>query len=176
MNEDIFAGQWKQMRGELKSWWGRLTDDDLERVGGRKDQLVGLVQEKYGYVREHAEHEVERRLKEFDAQSTGVVASMTAKVQVFGATAVTKANEAATVVGDKIGSMASVIRENAPHDGTVAKVATAVVDGLDSASSYLKEKKYDRLAKDVMALVRTYPVQSLVIGIGLGYLLARRPR
>jgi uncharacterized protein YjbJ (UPF0337 family) len=176
MNEDIFAGQWKQMRGELKSWWGRLTDDDLERVGGHKDQLVGLVQEKYGYVREHAEHEVERRLKEFEDQSTGVVASMRAKAQEFGATAVTKVNEAATVVGDKIGSMASVIRENAPRDGTVANVATAVVDGLDSASSYLKEKKFDHVAKDATALVRTYPVASLLIGIGLGYLLARRSK
>ena len=39
MNEDIFAGQWKQMRGELKSWWGRLADDDLEQIGGHKDQL-----------------------------------------------------------------------------------------------------------------------------------------
>jgi uncharacterized protein YjbJ (UPF0337 family) len=176
MNEDIFAGQWKQMRGELKSWWGRLGDDDLERVGGQKDQLIGLVQSKYGYVREHAEQEVERRLKEFSDQSSGVVASMTAKAQEFGATAATKANEAATVVGDKIGSMANVIRENAPHDGAVASVATAVVDGLDSASSYLKEKKFDYLAKDVTALVRTYPVQSLLIGIGLAYLLARRSR
>ena len=176
MNEDIFAGQWKQMRGELKSWWGRLDDDDLERVGGQKEQLIGLVQAKYGYVREHAEQEVERRLKEFSDQSSGVVASMTAKAQEFGATAATKANEAATVVGDKIGSMANVIRENAPHDGAVASVATAVVDGLDSASSYLKEKKFGYLAKDVAVLVRTYPVQFLLIGVGLGYLLARRSR
>jgi uncharacterized protein YjbJ (UPF0337 family) len=176
MNEDVFAGQWKQMRGELKSWWGRLGDDDLEKVGGQKDQLIGLVQSKYGYVREHAEQEVERRLKEFADQSSGVVASLTAKAQEFSATAATKANEAATVVGDKIGSMANVIRENAPREGATASVATAVVGGLDSASSYLKEKKFDHLSKDVTALVRTYPVQSLLIGIGLGYLLARRSR
>ena len=48
--------------------------------------------------------------------------------------------------------------------------------GLESASSYLKEKKFDHLAKDVTALVHTYPVQSLLIGVGLGYLLARRTR
>jgi hypothetical protein len=35
MNQDIFAGQWKQMRGELKAWWGKLADDDFERIGGR---------------------------------------------------------------------------------------------------------------------------------------------
>jgi len=65
MNADVFAGQWKQMRGELKSWWGKLADDDLDRIGGQKDKLIGLVQEKYGYARATAEQEVERRFKEF---------------------------------------------------------------------------------------------------------------
>ena len=36
VNRDIFAGKWKQMRGELKTWWGKLTDDDLDRIGGQK--------------------------------------------------------------------------------------------------------------------------------------------
>lgn len=176
MNEDVFAGQWKQMRGELKSWWSQLADDELDLIGGHKDKLIGLVQERYGYAREHAEQEVERRFKEFSDKTSGAVASITAKAQEFGATAGSKANDAATVVGEKIGSLAHVIRENAPHDGAVATAATAVVDGLESASSYLREKKFDHLAKDVTDLVRTYPVQSLLIGIGLGYLLARRPR
>jgi uncharacterized protein YjbJ (UPF0337 family) len=176
MNQDIFAGQWKQMRGELKSWWGRLADDDLERIGGHKDQLIGLVQEKYGYAREHAEQEVERHLKEFSDKTDGAVANMTAKAQELGTAAANKANEAATVVGEKIGSLAHVIRENAPHDGPVATAATVVVDGLESTSSYLREKKFDHLAKDVTALVRSYPVRALLIAVGLGYLLGRRPR
>ena len=176
MNEDIFAGQWKQMRGDLKSWWGKLADDELDLIGGHKDKLIGLVQERYGYARDHAEHEVERRFKEFRDKTDGVVANITAKAQEFGATAANKANEAATVVGEKIGSLANVIREKAPREGAVATAATAVVDGLESTSSYLREKKFDHLAKDVTALVRTYPVQSLLLGIGLGYLLARRPR
>ena len=41
MNQDIFAGQWKQMRGALKSWWGKLSDDDFDRIGGQMDQLIG---------------------------------------------------------------------------------------------------------------------------------------
>jgi uncharacterized protein YjbJ (UPF0337 family) len=176
MNEDVFAGQWKQMRRELKSWWSQLADDELDLIGGHKDKLIGLVQERYGYAREHAEQEVERRFKEFGDKTAGTVANMTAKAQEFGATAGNKANEAATVVGEKIGSLAGVIRENAPHEGPVASAATAVVDGLESASSYLREKKLDHLVKDVTALVHTYPVQSLLIGIGLGYLLARRTR
>ena len=64
MNEDVFAGQWKQMRGELRTWWGKLTDDDVTWIGGQKDKLIGLVQERYGYTRGDAEEEVERRFKE----------------------------------------------------------------------------------------------------------------
>jgi uncharacterized protein YjbJ (UPF0337 family) len=176
MNEDIFAGQWRQMRGELKSWWGKLADDDLDRIGGQKEKLIGLVQEKYGYARDHAEQEVERRFKEYGDKTGGVVAKVTAKAQELGATAANKANEAATVVGEKLDSLANVIREKAPREGSVATAATTVVDGLESAGSYLREKKFDHLAKDVTELVRTYPVQSLLIGVGIGYLLARRTR
>ena len=64
MNQDIFEGKWKQMRGQAKVWWGKLTDDDLEKVGGKFDQLIGLLQEKYGYTRQQAEEEFNRRLKE----------------------------------------------------------------------------------------------------------------
>ena len=64
----------------------------------------------------------------------------------------------------------------APQEGAVATAATAVVDRLESASSYLREKKFDHLEKDVTALVNAYPVQSLLIGFGLGYWLARRTR
>ena len=176
MNEEISAGQWKQMRGDLKSWWGRLTDDELDLIGGHKDKLIGLVQERYGYARDHAVYEVEQRLKEFNAKTGGAIGNLTAKAQELGATAANKANEAATVVGEKIGSLANVIREKAPREGTVATAATAVVDGLESTSFYLREKKFEHLAKDVTALVRTYPIQFILIGVGLGYLLARRAR
>ena len=64
MNQDILEGKWKQVRGEAKSWWGKLTDDDLDRAAGKADQLVGLLQEKYGYTRQQAEAEFDRRLKE----------------------------------------------------------------------------------------------------------------
>ena len=176
MNEDTFAVQWKQMRGERKSWGGKLADDELDLIGGHKDKLIGLVQAIYGYAREHAEQEVERRFKEFADRSAGTVANMTAKAQEFGATAADKANGAATVVGEKIGSLANVIREKAPREGAAATAATTVVAGLESTSSYLREKKLDHLTKDFTALIRAYPIQSLLMGIGLGYLLSRRKK
>ena len=62
MNQDIFEGKWKEMKGQVKEWWGKLTDDDLDRVDGKADQLVGLLQQKYGYTKEHAEDELNRRI------------------------------------------------------------------------------------------------------------------
>lgn len=184
MNQDIFTGQWKQMRGTLKSWWGKLADDDFERIGGQKDKLIGWIQEKYGYARDQAQQEVERRMKEYSdtmddrggkgttvATEAGV--GMAAKAQEFGAAAVSTASEAATAVGEQIGSLAGVIRDHAPHEGAIGTAATTVAGGLESASTYLKEKDYENLAADLTALVRRYPVQALLVGVGLGYLLAR---
>ena len=64
MNKDILEANWKQMRGQAKEWWGKLTDDDLDRAAGKAEQLIGLLQEKYGYTRERAEEEFDRRVKE----------------------------------------------------------------------------------------------------------------
>jgi uncharacterized protein YjbJ (UPF0337 family) len=66
MNEDIFKGQWKQIRGKAKEWWGNLTDDDLDKIDGRLDQMVGKLQERYGYSKDKASSEVEMRLREFE--------------------------------------------------------------------------------------------------------------
>src|SRR5512146_898692 len=71
MNKDIFAGKWKQIRGEAKSWWGKLTDDDLDRAAGKFDVLAGLLQEKYGYTREHAAEEIDRRVTEYESNLKG---------------------------------------------------------------------------------------------------------
>jgi uncharacterized protein YjbJ (UPF0337 family) len=60
MNRDILKGKWMQIRGDVKKTWGNLTDDDLARIDGNKDKLVGMLVEKYGYSRERAQQEVDR--------------------------------------------------------------------------------------------------------------------
>ncbi len=63
MNQDIFEGKWKEMKGQVKEWWGKLTDDDLEQINGKSDQLVGVLQQRYGYTKEEAEAEFNKHLE-----------------------------------------------------------------------------------------------------------------
>jgi uncharacterized protein YjbJ (UPF0337 family) len=59
MNWDSLKGKWAQLSGKVKEKWGDLTDDDLTRIGGQKDQLVGKLQERYGYAKERAQKEAD---------------------------------------------------------------------------------------------------------------------
>lgn len=59
MNKQEMKGQWKQLKGRAKERWGKLTDDDLLKVEGRRDTLVGKIQERYGSKREAVEKEVD---------------------------------------------------------------------------------------------------------------------
>jgi uncharacterized protein YjbJ (UPF0337 family) len=59
MNWDQIEGKWKQLRGEMKAKWGRLTDDELDVIAGNRDKLIGKLQEKHGLNREQAERELD---------------------------------------------------------------------------------------------------------------------
>ena len=59
MNEDRAQGNWKQLKGKVKEQWGKLTDDDLDVIAGKRDQLVGRIQERHGIAKDEAEREVE---------------------------------------------------------------------------------------------------------------------
>ena len=58
MNWDIASGNWKQYKGKIKEQWGKLTDDDLDVVQGRREQLLGRIQERYGIARAEAERQL----------------------------------------------------------------------------------------------------------------------
>ncbi|HSL85315.1 MAG TPA: CsbD family protein [Bacteroidales bacterium] len=64
MNEDILKGKWNQLKGEVKMRWGDLTDDELDMIEGRRDKLVGKLQERYGYTKDRAEREIESFINE----------------------------------------------------------------------------------------------------------------
>jgi uncharacterized protein YjbJ (UPF0337 family) len=58
MNRDQFQGNWKQLRGKVREQWGKLTDDEFDRMAGNRDQLIGKIQERYGVARDEAERQV----------------------------------------------------------------------------------------------------------------------
>jgi uncharacterized protein YjbJ (UPF0337 family) len=66
MNWDQFQGNWKQVAGKAKEQWGKLTDDDLDVIAGRRDQMVGKIQERYGI----AKNEAEKQLSEWQRQAS----------------------------------------------------------------------------------------------------------
>lgn len=59
MNKEEMKGKWNQLKGNIKKRWGKLSDDDITRIEGDRDQLVGKIQERYGHSKEEAEKEVD---------------------------------------------------------------------------------------------------------------------
>jgi uncharacterized protein YjbJ (UPF0337 family) len=63
---DVLVGSWNQLRGPIKGWWNKLTDDDLNSINGNYDMLVTVLQKKYDYSAQHAKAQVNQRLAEFE--------------------------------------------------------------------------------------------------------------
>jgi uncharacterized protein YjbJ (UPF0337 family) len=153
---DPLAGQWEQLRPQLRSWWDRLTEADLMTIDGQKDRLISVVQQRYGFPRERAQQEVERRLQEYSERTAGVAAAVTSAAQ----------------------DAASGISETAPTAATKAQemagaAATAVTDRVAGASTYVQEKGVQALPGDLAGLIRRYPVPAVLIGLGIGLLVGR---
>jgi uncharacterized protein YjbJ (UPF0337 family) len=147
MNQDILSGNWKQLRGNLRSWWGKLSDDDFEWIGGQKDRLIGLIQEKYGCTRDQAEEDVELRFNEYE-KSGESLGGIKGKAYEIGEDAANRARGALSAVSDTV----------------------------ESASSYLRENNWDRMAADLRDIIRKYPLQSILLGVGLVYWMSRHRR
>lgn len=67
MNWDQIQGNWKEMKGKIKEKWGKLTDDDLTVIAGKRDQLAGILQQRYGLAKESAEAELDRFVDDLKA-------------------------------------------------------------------------------------------------------------
>ncbi|HEX3323361.1 MAG TPA: CsbD family protein [Terriglobales bacterium] len=70
MNWDQVEGKWKQMKGVVRQKWGKLTDDDIDLIGGKQQELVGRLQERYGYSKEEAERNVDEWSRTINTDDT----------------------------------------------------------------------------------------------------------
>ncbi len=68
MNSDEMKGNWKQLKGKVRQQWGKLTDDDVDRLDGSREELVGIVQKRYGEDRERAARQVDEWMKSGSGQ------------------------------------------------------------------------------------------------------------
>jgi uncharacterized protein YjbJ (UPF0337 family) len=68
MNRDILKGQWTQLKGKMREQWGKLTDDDVDRMQGNAEMLVGKLQERYGWSKEQAERDFDAWLQRQDTR------------------------------------------------------------------------------------------------------------
>lgn len=66
MNSDIISGKWKQLTGQAKETWGKLTDNDWTEIDGKREKLSGKLQERYGYAKDRAEKEVDDFVAKYD--------------------------------------------------------------------------------------------------------------
>lgn len=127
LSPEMWTHQWPHLREQLKRWWDQLTDADLEQVvsqaTGQRDQLIRVVQQKYGYARERAEQEVNQRLEEYGQTSEGMAAG-------------------------------------------AVRAARTVADTAAKAGAYLPEAP-----RDLVGLMHRYPVATLLVGLGVGFLL-----
>jgi uncharacterized protein YjbJ (UPF0337 family) len=108
MNWDRIEGKWKETRGNVRARWGKLTDSDLDRIAGKRDQLLSRLQERYGWAMEQAEREV-RVFEDSFGDSQYATAGSSA-----GATPGTATRHAD-------GAMGNVLRPDAPRTGVGTK-------------------------------------------------------
>ena len=135
---EMFTQQWSHIQQQVKSWWDRLTDVDIEQVAGQKERLVHTIETRYGYARERAEQEVDRRLAEFYPT-----------LEAWR--------------GNRLVESASTAAK-----GIASTVTTTIGDTVARAGRRLPE-----FPGGVAEFIRRHPIPSLMVGMGLGFLLGR---
>jgi hypothetical protein len=95
------------------------------------------------------------------------------KAQELGSTMTEQASNTTTSMGQGMNSLASTIRQQSPSAGIVGSAASTVANQLEAAGSYLQNNRFDNMARDLIGVVRRYPLPSLLLGFSFGYLWAR---
>jgi len=146
--------------------------DTVDRVNDKAHSAVDSVSDKTQQfasdAKDTAQH-VASKAQDLGAQAVD-------KAQDLGAQAVDRADAATTTIGGKMSDAAQTIRDNAPTSGPVANAAVSAADTLEQAGNYLQTQDLSDIRADLEGIIRRHPVESLLVGLGVGYLLARSMR
>jgi uncharacterized protein YjbJ (UPF0337 family) len=93
MDWNRIEGNWKQMKGTVKEKWGKLTDDDLTLINGRRDQLEGKIQERYGFAKDQARKEIEDWYRSIESDLAEQIEAIRADIQTLTSTIARIANK-----------------------------------------------------------------------------------
>jgi uncharacterized protein YjbJ (UPF0337 family) len=93
MDWNRIEGNWKQMKGTVKEKWGKLTDDDLTLINGRRDQLEGKIQERYGFAKDQARKEIEDWYRSVESDLAEQIEAMRADIQTLTSSVARIANK-----------------------------------------------------------------------------------
>ena len=153
---EIFTQQWPYIRQQVKNWWDRLIDADLDQVAGQKERLVRAIEARYGYARERAEQEVGRQVAEF-----------------YNTLETSQGGRLAEAASSAAHGVASTVAKTAGEAGTTAQkiaatAATSIGDTVARVGTFLPE-----LPGGLGEFIRRHPLPSLMAGMGLGFLLGR---
>jgi ElaB/YqjD/DUF883 family membrane-anchored ribosome-binding protein len=105
-----------------------------------------------------------------------VASSVVQQVEDMASTIGHKAEGAVDSVGGGMKSLAGSIRDKAPENGVLGNAASGVAGTLESGGAYLQEQNLRGMAEDATSLIRRYPLQAILVGVGVGFLVARALR
>jgi hypothetical protein len=142
---------------------------DMAKVGEKAKELASAVSDKSKELASAVGHAATGMAKD-------AAATVAQKASDVAATVGRTATDATSSVGSGLKSFGQTVRERGPHDGMMGSATSAVAGTLESSGRYLQEEGLQGMADDVSNLVRRYPLQSVLIGIGIGFCLARVTR
>ncbi len=87
-----------------------------------------------------------------------------------------RAEDAMSGVGSQMENLAGTLREKAPHEGMLGTAASSVASGLEAGGRYLQQHDFADIADELTGMIRRYPIQAVLVGIGVGFLFARATR
>lgn len=160
------------------------ASDIAGNVQDKASDVASTVKDKAGDIVDTVKDKAAELKDKASTMSTGDVvdtvkstaSDLGDRAQVAGAQAAAKADDAMTATGGQMHTIAQTIREKAPVEGRVGEVAQQAANALDRSGTYLQQSDLNDVRGDLEQMIRRYPVQSLLVGLGVGYLLARATR